>query len=59
MSETGEKFTEARRAVVAGEAPAEPVAVSGGSLPAPKGKQKEVLAVPGQGHSVVLGTRLR
>lgn len=56
MSETGEKFTEARRAVVAGSTPAEPVAVNAGNLPTPNGKQKEVLAVPGQGHTVVLGT---
>ncbi|MGB7684856.1 MAG: 3'-5' exonuclease [Solirubrobacterales bacterium] len=27
-----------------------------GNLPTPKGKQKEVLAVPGEGHTVVLGT---
>jgi AAA domain/UvrD-like helicase C-terminal domain len=56
MSETGEKFTQARRAVVASEAAVGPVAASAGNLPAPKGKQKEVLAVPGEGHTVVLGT---
>ncbi len=27
-----------------------------GNLPIPKGRQKEVLAVPGEGHTVVLGT---
>jgi superfamily I DNA/RNA helicase len=27
-----------------------------GALPNPKGKQKEVLALPGEGHAVVLGT---
>jgi hypothetical protein len=56
MSETGEKFTDARRAVV-GEQPAvAPAAAVRGILPTPKGKQKEVLALPGKGHAVVLGT---
>lgn len=58
MAETGEKYTTARRALAAGdgEDPLEVVDRLGGRLPTPKGKQKEVLAVPGRGHTVVLGT---
>jgi superfamily I DNA/RNA helicase len=57
MAETGEKYTTARRAIVAGDA--DPIEIADrleGRLPTPQGKQKEVLAVPGRGHTVVLGT---
>jgi superfamily I DNA/RNA helicase len=60
MAETGEKYTAARRAIAAGESgtedPVEVVSRLGGRLPTPQGKQKEVLTVPGKGHTVVLGT---
>lgn len=36
--------------------PSPSVVGAGSRLPNPKGKQKEVLAVPGKGHTVVLGT---
>lgn len=58
MAQTGEKYTAARRAI-ASTGDREPVSVRQqlqGVLPSPKGKQKEVLAVPGRGHTVVLGT---
>jgi superfamily I DNA/RNA helicase len=63
MARTGEKYTAARRAVLAenaADAQVEPPRLRGrtlrGVLPTPKGKQKEVLALPGTGHTVVLGT---
>ena len=36
--------------------PRPPASLDGTRLPTPKGKQKEVLAVPATGHMVVLGT---
>jgi superfamily I DNA/RNA helicase len=59
MAQTGEKYTIARRAITNGEPASGPTAgrrLLRGVLPTPKGKQKEVLALPGLGHIVVLGT---